>query len=294
MNQLERPAAARREDAIRNLLIKQYHAHGSIPWTEGYLLYREQFISETLRNPDLLSMFRLCRPLPAGYGLALDERCVEYPWLFSRLEANPARILDAGSALNHKFLLDNPVWQFKKMHILTLAPETSCFWDRGISYLFEDLRNIPVRDNFYDMVICISTVEHIGFDNRAFTGDGTIGENNPDGFIAAMREMRRVLKSKGQLLLTVPFGRYRNIGTQQVFNKDLLEKTIAAFGPGEVSKTFFAYSGEGWQFADVHKCSECDYVDWIMLPSNLRPQEFPVQPDGAAAARAVACVRLEK
>lgn len=279
---------------IRNLLIKRYFAQGKIPWSQGYLIYRDQFISKTLEDPDLMSQFQHCRPLPPRYGHALDERCVEYPWLFAQLEGAPARVLDAGSAMNHSFLLDQPILRNKEMHILTLAPEKDCFWERGISYFFEDLRNIPVRDNFYDLVICISTLEHVGFDNRTFTGDATLCENDPDGFVAAMHEMRRVLRSTGQLLLTVPFGRYRDLGTQQLFTRDLLEKAIAAAGPAEVSRTFFAYSGEGWQFADESECEESEYVDWIMLPENLRPSEFPVQSDGAAAARAVACIKMVK
>src|SRR5215813_3743749 len=35
--------------------------------------------------------------IPSGYGRWLDERIVEYPWLFSRLPDGPGRLLDAGS-----------------------------------------------------------------------------------------------------------------------------------------------------------------------------------------------------
>jgi SAM-dependent methyltransferase len=277
-----------------NLIVKHYLKSGQIPWSPGYSVYRQHFIGQTLENLDLMSKFKGGEPLPDGYGFALDERCVEYPWLFAQFDTQPERILDAGSALNHAFLLDRPIWTGKKLHILTLAPETQCYWERGISYLFEDLRQIPVRDNYYDTVVCISTLEHVGFDNRQFTGAGTCEENRPEDFVLAVREMRRTLKPSGRLLLTVPFGRYRNMGTQQVFDGDLLEEAIAAFQPAGVTRTFFCYTEQGWQFAAVSECKEKEYVDWIMLPADRRSSQFPKQPDGAAAARAVACVKLEK
>lgn len=283
-----------REKAIKNLEVKHYLTKGRIPWSQGYLLYREQFIAETLANPDLMHKFQSKKLLPPEYGFALDERCVEYPWLFAQLDKKPARVLDAGSALNHKFLLDQPVWKNKNLHILTLSPEENCYWENSISYLFEDIRDIPISESFYDLVISISTLEHIGFNNKQFTGADSQEKNGMHDFIGAIGEMRRVLKSSGHLLFTVPFGRYRNLGTQQVFDENLLQQAIAAFGPGEVEETFFVYSKQGWQFADISECKEREYVDWIMLPSNLHPTEFPVQPDGAATARAVACIKLRK
>ena len=43
--------------------------------------------------------------LPVGHGFRLDERIVEYPWLFSRLPSGAGNLLDAGSVLNYEFLL---------------------------------------------------------------------------------------------------------------------------------------------------------------------------------------------
>lgn len=274
-------------------LIKN-HAARQIPWSLGYRIYRKHFISQALADSELMSKFQQFQPVPSGYGLGLDERCVEYPWLLAQLDVQPERILDAGSTLNNKFILEQPIWQGKKLHILTLAPEKHCYWTRSISYLFEDLRHIPIQDNYYDTVVCISTLEHIGLDNRQFTSSDTYEEDSPDEFVLAIREMRRVLKPSGRLLLTVPFGRYQNLGTQQVFDEKLLEQTIAAFEPGEVTRTFFSYTKQGWQIADVSECKECEYVEWIMLPVERRSAQFPMQPDGATAARAVACIELEK
>ena len=48
------------------------------------------------------------KELQAGFGVAIDERIVEYPWLFGHLSAlgkGMLRVLDAGSILNHDFIL---------------------------------------------------------------------------------------------------------------------------------------------------------------------------------------------
>src|SRR4030088_2822748 len=56
-----------------------------------------------------------------GFGYKLDERLVEYPWLFSRLPDGPGALLDAGSVLNHDFILSHSRLQSKNITIMTLA-----------------------------------------------------------------------------------------------------------------------------------------------------------------------------
>ena len=155
--------------------------------------------------------------------MALDERCVEYPWLLANLQQEPKILLDAGSTLNHDFILDHSILQHKTVHILTLAPEKNCFWEKGISYMFHDLRQIPTQDEYYDVIVCSSTLEHVGCNNVAYTNNNSHHENNLDDFAIVMQELRRVLKSRGRLLITVPFGVYQNFGTFQQFDQSLLD-----------------------------------------------------------------------
>lgn len=271
--------------------IQRYLAAGRIPWSDGYMEYRQAAVVAALESPGLMACFRDGRALPAGYGLGLDERCVEYPWVFSRLKSGPARLLDAGSALNYAELLSRTVWADVRLHVVTLAPEHQAFWDRGVSYLYEDLRHLPIRDATYDQVICVSTLEHIGMDNRDFTG-GTHHEALPGDHLAALAELRRVLKPGGDLLLTVPYGSYANLGTQLVFDAALLGGVIDAFAAAGIEEAYFRYSADGWQHSTADACAGCNYVPWVAQPRSARPEVFPAQPDGAAAARAVACLRL--
>jgi len=212
----------------------------------------------------------------------------------SRLEPGPARVLDAGSTLNYRQLLDQPIWHDKRLHIVTFAPEHQAFWDRGISYLYEDLRDLPMRDATYDLVICISTLEHVGMDNREFTGRPEHAERCARDHLRALVELRRVLRPGGTLLATVPFGRFQDLGTARVFDQELVDELVDAFAPATVACWYYRYSDHGWQTAPSEDCSASEYVPWIALPPERRPPTFPVQPDGAVAARAVACLQLTR
>ncbi len=274
-----------------------YLRGGRIPWSLGYNEAKERFIAQVLADPQVLQLFVTERQLPREYGIGLDERCVEYPWLMAYLQSDPEIVLDAGSALNHAYMLEHPVFEKKKLHILTLAPEVSCFWKKGISYLFEDLRRIPVKDAYYDTIVCLSTLEHVGFDNTTYTHDEAHREQRPTDFIAAMQELSRVLKPGGRLFLTVPFGSYRNFGSFQQFDRQLLSQAIAAFGEAStVRESFYRYTVQGWMVAAAAECVECEYVEWVakVWSGAPWPTPLPCDPDFAAAARAVACVELTK
>jgi len=86
--------------------------------SENYFERRERVISEILSNPQLLELFSRLQKLPVGYGRLLDERVVEYPWLFARLQACRARTLDVGSTLNFDYLYNQMFKGYHDMHDL--------------------------------------------------------------------------------------------------------------------------------------------------------------------------------
>jgi len=281
--------------AVSQVRIHKYMRSGRKPWSLGYFEYRARFVNDVLSNAKLLTAFKHNEPLPYNYGIGLDERCVEYPWAISRLDSKPTCCLDAGSALNHAYVLDHRIFNNKQLYILTLSPEPQCFWRRGISYLYEDLRHISMRDHFYDTIISISTLEHVGFDNSLFTTDGAHQLETSDGdFKIAVRELWRVLKPGGQLLITVPFGVFTNFGTFQQFDLALLHSLESSVEAVSTERTFYMYTKQGWELSDAEQCASREYFPWCMLPQDQRLKQMPSSPDGAAAARAVACLKLVK
>ncbi len=286
----------RSRQTITDRELRSYYKMGQIPWSVGYEIAHDNLIKSTLDDCKLLAQFANNGHLPSGYGIAIDERCVELPWVLAKMQGLSGKILDAGSSLNYSFLVERVLTPGRKLHIITLAPEPQCFANLGVSYLFEDLRRIPIVDDFYDCVVCVSTLEHIGFDNTSFTHRKADCEHRPSDYLAAYREMLRILRPGGSLFITVPFGKYHDYGCFQQFG----EREVAALvrSAGDVSKVNVRYfkvkeSGE-WDIAEAAECSMCESLHWVMGSVRERPRVCPVVSDRAASARAVACFEILK
>ncbi len=274
-------------------LLQRYLRGDRQPWSQGYAIYKQDLIRRTFQDRTLMAHFQQGMPLPEGYGIGVDERCVEYPWLFAHLPTTAKTILDAGSVLNFDYLLAHPYFIDRQLHIVTLAPEDQCFWEKGISYFFADLRCLPIREAYYDVIICLSTLEHVGLDNQQYTQGKHHAEVSVGNYELAIQELCRVLKPGGTLLMSVPFGQYQNFGGFQQFDSALLAKAIHAFGPAQaIDQTFFRYTGQGWQVVTEAECAQCEYVHPSEWSNTLSGKPNPI--DKAAAARAVACIQVRR
>jgi SAM-dependent methyltransferase len=264
-----------------------YSLNGKHPWSLGYFATRNQFIESVLSN--LENQFI---PEPT-YGFGFDERVVEYPWLVSKLSDKPSRLLDAGSILNFDFILQQKKIKNKRICITTLAPERHCYWKDGISYTFDDLRDLPFKNHTFDEIVCISTLEHIGLDNKIYF-QTEIGEventtelvktDKVDSHLVAVSEMHRVLKPGGKLYLTVPFGKSQKLGWLQVFNSQGIDQVISTFSPSNVDETVFIHNETGWAKSTRAKASTANYY-------NVHSGE---KTDHLAAAEAVIALVLTK
>jgi Methyltransferase domain len=230
---------------------------------------RRRTIEDAIGNRDLLARFRAGASLPEAYGAGLDERVVEYPWLMAHQRGGPA--LDAGSTLNHDFVLDRFLPALAPLHITTLRPEASAFHERGVSYVYADLRDLPLRHRRFSTVVCVSTLEHIGMDNSRY-GVGTGRADDPDAELArALSELVRVAAPGAAILITVPYGRAEDHGWFRQL--DRAGVNAIASGLGGATVTVYTSTPTGWQVSDLASAADASYGDRV------------------PAAAAVACIR---
>lgn len=275
----------------RRVDIRAYLSGDRRPWSRGYKPSKFGFIENVINDEEFLLKFRNLEPLPDGYGYGYDERVVEYPWVLSRLHEGKSRLLDAGSVFNFREIIEHPAFSNKDLTIFTLAPESQAFWQKGISYHYGDLRQLPFRNNWFDEICTISTLGHIGMDNRIYTkkeGAGQIGLEAGK----AVKELIRVLRPGGKILASVVFGRHQFIewdGTAfaEQFDSRMLADMLRVFSLcSSVSTSFYKYTEKGWNISTEGECQNVEYFN-VHTASSF-------DSDNAAAARSVALIEVMK
>ena len=127
-----------------------------------------------------------------------DERVIEIPWVLARLATG--RVLEVGYAYAEPAylaaLVAEGVGELVGVDLAEAAVE-------GMQTVRADVRELPFADASFDQVLLVSTLEHVGADNTVY-GHG--GEADAAGRLLALRELRRVLRPRGNLLVTVPLG----------------------------------------------------------------------------------------
>ncbi|MBA2347137.1 MAG: glycosyltransferase [Solirubrobacterales bacterium] len=253
------------------------------PWSEAYTEAHREFVAAALDDPILLDRFRGDNALPGEYGRGFDERVVEYPWLSSQRLGG--LVLDAGSVLNHPHVLTRLRLRMDDLHILTLEPEAEAFPQLHVSYLYADLRSLPIADATYDRVLSISTLEHVGMDNAYYGSDAAKAPDPQPELLRALGELRRVLKPGGDLYLTVPAGEPDRFEWVRALSVDEIDEIVAAFAPSSVTVTYFRHVAHGWTRVDRDQVTGARYRDHF---GGERRE------DRVVAAEAVACLHLVK
>ncbi len=201
-------------------------------------------------------------PGGAGYGAGFDERVVEYPWVIERLGSG-ARLLDVGSALNHEPLIALVLARYGQMVFLNpFRDDGHRSRAAGARYVRADARMPGLRGGI-ELVTCVSTLEHVGCDNRRYGGPavdpGTGDGGTAAARRAAVRAMRSLLRPGGRLLLTVPFGRAEDHGWLVQFDEAVLADVTDAFAPAAASAAWFRYQAGWHRAASAAECADARY-----------------------------------
>ena len=250
--------------------------------SDDYSFRHSHFIAEVLENEHLIGLFADAKELPCGFGVGLDERVVELPWVLAQGLTGVA--LDAGSALNHDYLLQRILRKVDELHIATLAPEPLSFVERGVSYVFTDLRDLPYRDGIFDVVVSVSTLEHVGMDNTVYGVNEPRADDPVMETARAAHELRRVLRDEGVLLVTLPYGAPEDHGWFRQFGRADVDRFVADVGARIATTTVYGYSADGWQVSALDEAANATYTNGLLTSKRT--------PDLAVAARAVVCMAL--
>jgi glycosyltransferase involved in cell wall biosynthesis/SAM-dependent methyltransferase len=204
-------------------------------------------------------------------GPDTTERVVEVPWVLSRWRGEP-RVLDAGYAFaSDTYLTALLALPIQCLHGVDAAARPV----RGMLRSRGDLRALPYREEAFDLVLCVSTIEHVGRDNTAY---GLGGPPRAQGDLAAVREIERTLARGGRALVTVPFGRAEVRPEFVQYDPPGWDALVSATRLVVEERQAYRLTGRGWELCeDVEEMAMLRYGD-----------------DGAPAARGVLCAALRK
>jgi len=204
------------------------------------------------------------------YGAGDTERCIEIPWALSCYRGE-RRVLDVGFAnAEERFLKELIALRIPQLCGIDLVKKRV---DK-IDSVMGDVRSLPFRKGSFDLVLCISTIEHIGKDNTKYCKG--FEKEDPTGDITASRELYRITKTGGRMVLTAPYGKLHDYGWFVQYDEKMWQELIKASGFRAIREDFFKYEG-GW-----HRCSRKALEDVLY------------QGNGAPAAAGLVCALLEK
>lgn len=199
--------------------------------------------------------------LPVPFGRKLPERVVEL--LLARLSYAPGkRVLDVGHAnimeCHRRMLLSlPPPRHLSGIDIADPVYDTRPLYERSIK---ADITNTGLPDGSFDLIWCISTLEHVGMDNSGYTASFKTGSHMA---AQAIREMVRLAAPGGHVLITVPYGKFENHGWLMNIDAERWQSLMAVAGPSaSVQEWYFRHSPEtGWIRAEPDELRTVGYLD---------------------------------
>jgi O-antigen chain-terminating methyltransferase len=205
------------------------------------------------------------RPRELRFPATLDERPVEIAWTLGRYRGE-RRVLDVGYAFAE------PAYVAALLAAVPQDPVGVDLAERdvpGMRTRVADLRELPFDKRSFDVVFCISTLEHVGRDNTQY-GVGSGGE----GIDTALRELRRVLARRGRLFVTVPCGRPADHGAFVVDEPDGWRALFRRCGFAVHEDELYVRGDEGWRASDdlPPDVSYGEHSAAAVLCAELRPR----------------------
>jgi SAM-dependent methyltransferase len=150
--------------------------------------------------------------------VSVNARVVEHPWVCMNLGLQSGRILDVGcceSSISIELAsLGFEVWGIDSRPYGLTHP--------NFRFVCADICNPPLPENYFDRVLAISTIEHVGIGHY-----GDPRGNEKDLF--ALEAVYRLLKPGGRLLISAPFGHRRMDAFTRVYDAEQFRRLLQGF-----------------------------------------------------------------
>ncbi len=155
----------------------------------------------------------------------ITERIVEYPFVLRHLDLPlGSTILDLG-ATGSALALQLANFGYR---VIAADVRPYPFTHPKLEFQGGNFLQNSLPPESVDAVLAISTLEHMGI---PYYG----GPSDPDGDLHAMREIWRLLKPGGCLLLSVPYGEAAQTSHQRVYDCARLRKLLGQFQIEDIS-----------------------------------------------------------
>lgn len=147
-----------------------------------------------------------------------DSRIVETSLMFNNIPLLKKRILDVGcrysllsiqlASLGHE-VHGIDINNYKRKH-------------PNFHFRKADILESKYRRNYFDIVVSLSTIEHIGLGRYN-------DRKNAKGDIDTIKEIYRITKPGGQILITLPFGKPVDTDWYRVYNTERVLELLIGF-----------------------------------------------------------------
>jgi O-antigen chain-terminating methyltransferase len=211
------------------------------------------------------------RPRDLGAPAWSDERAIEIPWCLARYDGE-RRVLDVGYAFAEPAYLTGlgglGAEELTGVDLAEAAVPVPPL--RGV---VADVRKLPLAAGSIDLVLCISTLEHVGRDNVVY---GVEAGRDRAGDDAALLELRSVLAPEGRLLLSVPTGEPDDQGWQVQRSPQEWVERFERAGFLVFEDELYARANERWRSVDAATAAVMKYGEGgpgagAVLVAELRP-----------------------
>lgn len=199
--------------------------------------------------------------LPTNFGSYLPERAPEILLAALTYQAG-MRVLDIGHANSQPCHLDMlrslpEPRHFTGIDIAEPVYDVSPYYENSIR---GDIADESLLSEKYDLIWCISTLEHFGLDNSGYTENFQM-DSSLDA--KAFVRMAELLAPGGSLLVTVPYGKAENHGWMRNYDAERWKQLIGLTPPAcHCRELYFVHQGgQGWKQSEPEKLANIGYYN---------------------------------